>query len=59
MFNMMIDPRDSEMWIDAIKAKYFGGPEFTKENWDQLLGHCQVPTAYIPKPTTIYLLTHA
>lgn len=42
MFNLMIDPRDNEMWVDAIKGKYFGGKPFEKEDWDQLLGHCQV-----------------
>lgn len=42
MFNLMIDPSDNDMWIDAIKGKYFGGTPFTKTEWDQLLGHCQV-----------------
>lgn len=47
MFNLMIDPRDNEMWIDAIKGKYFGGQPFTRTEWDQLLGHCQVRQHYI------------
>lgn len=37
----MIDPRDSDMWQEAIKGKYFGGVPFTRQDWDQLLGHCQ------------------
>jgi len=35
---------DSEMWTDAITAKYDGKGEFTKENWDGLLGHCMAVT---------------
>ena len=35
MFNL----RDTEMWNDALNAKYFGkGQRFTREDWDQLLG---------------------
>lgn len=34
-------PRDNEMWIRAIKAKWDDEGEFGKEEWDQLLGHCQ------------------
>lgn len=34
-------PRDNEMWIRAIKAKWDGEGEFGKREWDQLLGHCQ------------------
>lgn len=35
------NPPDALMWRDAFAAKYDNGPPFTKENWDQLLGHCQ------------------
>jgi len=42
MFNLMIDPSDNDMWMDALKGKYYGGKPFTKTEWDQLLGHCQV-----------------
>ncbi|KAI1176578.1 P-loop containing nucleoside triphosphate hydrolase protein [Nemania sp. FL0916] len=39
------NPRDAEMWIDALDAKINGrGKEFTKTEWDQLLGHCQAVT---------------
>lgn len=34
-------PRDCEMWMRAIRAKWDGEGEFGKEEWDQLLGHCQ------------------
>lgn len=47
MFNLMIDPYDNDMWIDAINGKYFGGKPFTKTEWDQLLGHCQVSNMII------------
>ena len=29
------------MWQDAFAAKFDGEGEFGKEQWDQLLGHCQ------------------
>lgn len=35
------NPPDALLWRDAFAAKYDNGPAFTKENWDQLLGHCQ------------------
>lgn len=34
-------PRDNEFWMRAIKAKWDGEGTFEKEDWDQLLGHCQ------------------
>ncbi|KAJ0114068.1 hypothetical protein N8I77_007123 [Diaporthe amygdali] len=34
-------PRDCELWMQAIKAKWDGEGKFDKEDWDQLLGHCQ------------------
>lgn len=34
-------PRDCEMWMRAIRAKWDGEGEFGKAEWDQLLGHCQ------------------
>ncbi|PGH09896.1 hypothetical protein AJ80_07606 [Polytolypa hystricis UAMH7299] len=36
--------RDAELWMDAIRAKYDDVGTFEKENWDQLLGHCQAVT---------------
>ncbi|KAJ5374315.1 hypothetical protein N7517_006321, partial [Penicillium concentricum] len=43
-------PRDCEMWLRAMRAKYDGvGEPFVKQDWDQLLGDyqavCDVPTA--------------
>lgn len=39
------NPRDAEMWIDAFRAKFEGkGKPFTREDWDQLLGHCMAVT---------------
>ena len=29
------------MWQDAFAAKFDGEGEFGREQWDQLLGHCQ------------------
>ncbi|KAL1635398.1 hypothetical protein SLS56_001823 [Neofusicoccum ribis] len=36
------NPPDCLMWSDALAAKYDGEGTFGKEQWDQLLGHCQV-----------------
>ena len=39
------NPRDAEMWIDAMNAKFKGiGKPYGKEQWDALLGHCQAVT---------------
>lgn len=35
------NPKDMEMWIQAFEAKFEGkGKPFTRDDWDQLLGHC-------------------
>ena len=37
------NPRDAEMWTEALEAKYEGkGPPFGRKEWDQLLGHVTV-----------------
>ena len=37
------NPRDAEMWIEALEAKYEGkGRPFGRKEWDQLLGHVMV-----------------
>ncbi|KYG41694.1 hypothetical protein M433DRAFT_75346 [Acidomyces richmondensis BFW] len=42
------NPPDADLWCDAIDAKAFGKGKFTKENWDQLLGHCMAsPTSAV------------
>ncbi|PYI32245.1 NAD dependent epimerase/dehydratase [Aspergillus indologenus CBS 114.80] len=39
---MISNPRDCEMWLKALRAKYDGvGQRFGREEWDKLLGHCQ------------------
>ena len=36
------NPPDCLMWLDALAAKYDkNGTVFSREQWDQLLGHCQ------------------
>ncbi|OCK74213.1 hypothetical protein K432DRAFT_311194 [Lepidopterella palustris CBS 459.81] len=35
------NPPDCLMWQDAFAAKYDGVGTFEREQWDQLLGHCQ------------------
>ena len=40
---MVENPSDSEMWCQAIDAKFYGkGKPYDKEQWDKLLGHCMV-----------------
>lgn len=39
------NPRDTELWIEALEAKFKGiGKAYGKEEWDALLGHCQAVT---------------
>ncbi|KAI9044891.1 sulfotransferase family protein [Aspergillus affinis] len=39
------NPRDCEMWLDAMAAKWDAvGKPFGRAEWDQLLGHCQAVT---------------
>lgn len=39
------NPRDSEMWLEAYKAKFEGvGKPYGREEFDKLLGHCQAVT---------------
>ena len=43
MANVLSNPVEADMWTEAINAKFFGkGKPFGREEWDQLLGHCQV-----------------
>lgn len=36
------NPRDCELWYEALRAKYDGvGKPFEREDFDQLLGNCQ------------------
>lgn len=37
------NPRDCEMWLEAMRAKFDGiGQPFGRAEFDKLLGHCQV-----------------
>ncbi|CAK1360307.1 uncharacterized protein RHO25_003616 [Cercospora beticola] len=49
------NPRDAEMWNDALDAKYDPSgthkKPFTRKDWDQLLGHCMATT---DTPTVIF-----
>ncbi|KAF2210676.1 hypothetical protein CERZMDRAFT_85984 [Cercospora zeae-maydis SCOH1-5] len=49
------NPRDAEMWNDALDAKFdptnTHKKPFTREDWDQLLGHCMATT---DTPTVIF-----
>ena len=41
------NPRDCELWYEALRAKYDGvGKPFGREDFDQLLGNCQVRPAF-------------
>lgn len=43
MMSVVANPRDADMWIDALNAKFFGkGKPFEKKDWDQLLGNVEV-----------------
>ncbi|WEW61431.1 hypothetical protein PRK78_006921 [Emydomyces testavorans] len=51
--------KDCEMWMDAIRAKFDGIGKFEKEDWDQLLGHCQAVTdspcaSFVPELVKAY-----
>ena len=43
MLNVLKNPPDAHMWIEAINAKYYGkGRPFEKDDWDRRLKDCQV-----------------
>lgn len=38
------NPMDCDMWFEALEAKYNKkGKAYGREEFDKLLGHCQVP----------------
>lgn len=42
---MQENPRDAELWIEALNAKFKGiGEPYGRRQWDALLGHCQAVT---------------
>jgi hypothetical protein len=37
------NPPDGELWVEAYEAKFEGkGKPYGREEWDKLLGHCEV-----------------
>lgn len=42
MTSVIHDPDDAEWWLRAGDAKWKNKGIFTREDWDKLLGHCQV-----------------
>ncbi len=43
MLETLYNPPDTRMWQEAIDAQFYGqGKRFGREQWDQLLGDCQV-----------------
>ncbi|KAJ6562695.1 hypothetical protein DFH09DRAFT_984937 [Mycena vulgaris] len=45
MQSVFTNPPEADMWIEAINARFFGqGKPYGREEWDQLLGHCQAVT---------------
>lgn len=54
------NPSDIDLWRQAFLAKFKGqGKPFEKEQWDQLLGHCQAvcdlpTTAFVPELIAAY-----
>lgn len=49
---------DCLMWQKAFAAKYEGRGKFEREEWDQLLGHCQVRSPYIHFALLLMLSVH-
>ena len=43
MDSIFENPPDCDMWREAFAAKYHNkGKKFERQDWDKLLGHCQV-----------------
>lgn len=36
------NPRDAEMWTEALRGKFEGAKPFERADWDHLFGHCMV-----------------
>ncbi|KAJ7161892.1 P-loop containing nucleoside triphosphate hydrolase protein [Mycena crocata] len=42
---VLVNPLEVDMWTEAVKAKFSGvGKPYGREEWDELLGHCQAVT---------------
>ena len=54
------NPSDMDLWTKALLAKFKGkGKAFEREQWDQLLGHCQAVSdapacAFVPELIAAY-----
>ncbi|KAL8647579.1 MAG: hypothetical protein Q9226_006371 [Calogaya cf. arnoldii] len=46
MVNANQNPKDNELWQNALDAKTQEGKQLGREQWDQLLGHCQAVTDF-------------
>ncbi|KAJ7619022.1 hypothetical protein B0H17DRAFT_641897 [Mycena rosella] len=45
MEDIFANPLEAGMWTEAINARFFArGTPYRREEWDQLLGHCQAVT---------------
>ncbi|KAL8689049.1 MAG: hypothetical protein Q9218_005186 [Villophora microphyllina] len=60
MYYCFQNPMECDMWREALEAKFQNkGRKYTKQDWDQLLGHCQAvtdvpPAAFIPELHAAY-----
>ena len=47
MASCIQNPPDCAMWTEAINAKFNKlGKAYEREDWDKLLGHCQVSSSF-------------
>ncbi|KAJ7062577.1 P-loop containing nucleoside triphosphate hydrolase protein [Mycena amicta] len=45
MMNVLANPPDADLWREALEARVEGkGMPYGREEWDQLLGHCEAVT---------------
>lgn len=52
MDSALNNPPDNDMWLRALETKFFHHESsFNREDWDQLLGHCQVTLTSAPYST--------
>lgn len=58
MTSIMQNPKDSEMWLEAFEGKYKTGKQYTRQDWDQLLGHVEAITDF-PGAVFVEELTRA
>ena len=40
------NPKDADMWTEALEEKYKNGKEFSRQDRDQLLGHVEAITGF-------------